>query len=67
MADKDIYKKLAGHFKFMGMPIPTSEEFTETLRLNLTPVEAEVLSLLPRAAEALGPAESRGPPGLCRN
>jgi formate hydrogenlyase subunit 6/NADH:ubiquinone oxidoreductase subunit I len=47
MADKDIYKKLAGHFRFMGMPIPTSEEFTETLRLNLTPVEAEVLLALP--------------------
>ena len=53
MTEKDVYEKLADHFKYMGMPIPSSEEFIETLRANLLPLEAEVLLALPNRVAPL--------------
>ena len=53
MTEKDIYEKLADHLELMGMPIPASEEFIEILRINLSPLEAEVLLALPNRVAPL--------------
>jgi Fe-S-cluster-containing hydrogenase component 2 len=47
MNEKNIFENLSTHFASLGMPIPTSEEFVEILRANLTTLEAEVLMALP--------------------
>jgi Fe-S-cluster-containing hydrogenase component 2 len=53
MPEKDVYEKLGDHFELMGMPIPASGEFIEILRINLSPLEAEVLLALPNRVAPL--------------
>ena len=54
MAD-EIYKRLARHLSSLGMGYPEKEELLEILKVNFTPLEAEVALAIPTKVIPLDP------------
>ncbi len=51
----DVYRRLAKHLSSLGMGYPEKEELLEILKLNFTPLEAEVALAIPTKVIPLEP------------
>jgi len=52
---EDIYRRLAKHLSSLGMGYPEKEELLEILKVNFTPLEAEVALAIPTRVIPLDP------------